>query len=213
MNNQAVTYAELHHAKGSKRQQEKPRGTKSSISVPEEDIAYAELNLQRASQDPQGNGKNYHCKEKLIAGILGIIFLVLMSTVVTIVVIPSCHCCHCLKEWFTYSNSCYYLSTERKSWNESWTSCASNNSDLLSYDDEKDMFLLNLLSRTTWIRVSQRRDKSSSGQPKGFTFASNLLSSSSENENNCTYADFDIKKIYFVPCSGKRPYICKRQAF
>ncbi|XP_044771154.1 LOW QUALITY PROTEIN: NKG2-A/NKG2-B type II integral membrane protein-like [Neomonachus schauinslandi] len=129
MNNQEVTYAELNQIKGSKRHQMKAKGTKSSISVTEQEIG---------------------------SSLLGIICLVLMSTVVTIAVIPFTegleqnqtsletripkvyHCGHCPKEWFTYSNNCYNINTERKSWNESLTSCASNNSNRL-YVDKEDM--------------------------------------------------------------------------
>ncbi|ELK19667.1 NKG2-A/NKG2-B type II integral membrane protein [Pteropus alecto] len=113
MNNQGVTYADLNVARFSKRQELKPKGTKNSISISEQEITYAELNLQDVSQDPQGNDEKYHCK--------------------------AYHCGHCPKEWFTYSNNCYYFSTESKTWTESLTACASKNSTLLYIDNEEEM--------------------------------------------------------------------------
>ncbi|XP_004451293.2 NKG2-A/NKG2-B type II integral membrane protein-like isoform X2 [Dasypus novemcinctus] len=162
MDNRRITYAELNLAKNPKRKHIKPKGTNYSIANLEQEITYVELNLQSASQ---GNDENSHCKDsasppgRLIAGILGILCVVLIASVIATVVIiitPSSHCWHCPKEWFTYSNNCYYFSPERKTWNESLMACVSKKSHLFYMDTEEEMNVLSSLSVESWVGLSRK---------------------------------------------------------
>ncbi|KAM5332369.1 NKG2-A/NKG2-B type II integral membrane protein-like [Glossophaga mutica] len=154
--------SELNLAKDSRRQQRKGKGMRSFVLQTEQQMCSVETEYQNASQDLQGNDKD-HCTDspsppgKLIAGILGAICLILMYTVVRMILWNQTgiaqnqtenqttgnqkahHCGRCPPEWLMYSNNCYYISTEKKTWNESLMACASKNSSLLYIDNEEEM--------------------------------------------------------------------------
>uniref|UniRef100_A0A8B9Y989 C-type lectin domain-containing protein n=1 Tax=Bos mutus grunniens TaxID=30521 RepID=A0A8B9Y989_BOSMU len=233
MNNQGATYAELKGVKNSKRQIRKPKVSKSSISMTEQELTYVELNLQNAPQNLHGNDRNHRSKgspsppEKFIAGILGIICLVLMSTVVTVIIVtPSpviqeqnysslitrlqkeCHCGHCPKDWLTYSNNCYYTSLEKKSWNESLISCATKNSTLLYIDNEEEMKFLMSLSIISWIQVSRE----GRGHPWKWLNGSTCNLQITDNipgEHNCAVQS--LWDIGAEDCQFPNIYHCKRK--
>ncbi|XP_030794416.1 NKG2-C type II integral membrane protein isoform X1 [Rhinopithecus roxellana] len=193
----------------------------------------AMLHLDRLKSFHCGSSKRYYCllppPEKLTAEVLGIICIVLMVTVLkTIVLIPCKHirvleqnnfslntriqkandCGHCPEEWITYSNSCYYIGKEKRSWEESLLTCALKNSDLLSIENEEEMKLLGSLSVLSWVGVS----RSSSDHPwmsiNGSTFKLKIAESDI-GKHNCVMLHSSGLKSH--RCGSSQLYNCKHK--
>ncbi|XP_068826950.1 NKG2-A/NKG2-B type II integral membrane protein-like [Capricornis sumatraensis] len=233
MNNQGVTYVEPKAVKSSKRQQMKPKISKSSSSIAEQELTYAELSLENAPQNLHENDKNYHSKgspsppEKFIAGILGIICLVLMSTVVTMIVVtPSTvtreqnnsspiarlqkefpYGC-CPKEWFTYSNNCYSLSLEKETLNGSLMSCTTKNSTLLYIDSEEEMKFLMSLPTISWIPVF-REGRDHAWKWRNGSIFKLKITDHTPGERNC--AILSSRGIKAESCQIPNTYNCKHK--
>nr|XP_019600366.1 PREDICTED: NKG2-A/NKG2-B type II integral membrane protein-like [Rhinolophus sinicus] len=214
MDIQLENYSERNLAKDSMRQQPKGKGMKSSILLTGQ-VSYEDLNLQNASQDHEGNDKNDNCKdsesppEKLIAGILGAFCLILMYTVVRMMhFIPTHHCGRCPKEWFTYSNNCYYISNEYKTWTESVITCASKNSTLLLIENEEEEQFLSSISLVSWIGVFRNSSDHQWMLINGSSFKLKIAELSSVNDD-C--AVFTSSGLMSSVCGSSKVYLCKHK--
>uniref|UniRef100_G3UK42 C-type lectin domain-containing protein n=1 Tax=Loxodonta africana TaxID=9785 RepID=G3UK42_LOXAF len=238
MNNQTVTYSELNLAKNPKRQQIKPTDSDRSISITEQEITYVELNFHGASQDLQKNDKNFHCKDlpsppgKLVAGILGITCIALMASIIIIkikVITPfkstatennhssiicnsysfsASHCGHCPEDWLSYSNNCYYISSDKKNWTESQMACASKKSDLTYIDNEEEMKFIAFLSSLSWIGLSRKNRDYSWLWINGSPLYKELIDTSN-NTYNC--AMLFSSNLLSDSCGSSKTYICKHK--
>ncbi|XP_069346504.1 NKG2-C type II integral membrane protein-like [Eulemur rufifrons] len=233
MKKQRPTYSGMNLAKDPKRQQTKSKGRKNSISVTEQEITQVELNLHNATPDLQGKETCYYKfsllpPEKLTAEILAIICIVLVGSVLKMVLIAhipftltqklnnsfqtiahkAYHCGRCPEEWFTYSTNCYYISKEFKTWDESVTACASNNSNLFYTENEEEMKFLGSLSLLSWIGVSRK----SRGHPwvslRGSTFQLNITETEYAKRNCAMLYKYRLQSD---ECGSSKPYICKHK--
>uniref|UniRef100_A0A2K6KWK7 C-type lectin domain-containing protein n=1 Tax=Rhinopithecus bieti TaxID=61621 RepID=A0A2K6KWK7_RHIBE len=226
MNKQRGTFSEVSLAQDPKRQQRKPKGNKSSISGTEREIFQGELNLQNPSLNHQGIDQIYDCQgllpppEKLTAEVLGIICIVLMATVLkqynsspNTRTQKARHCGHCPEEWITYSNSCYYIGKERRTWAKSLLACASKNSSLLSIDNEEEMVrykwkFTTAISPSAWIGVFRESSHHPWVTINGLTFK-HEIEDSDHAECNCAMLHLDRLKSFH--CGSSKRYYCKHK--
>ncbi|XP_008583078.1 PREDICTED: NKG2-A/NKG2-B type II integral membrane protein-like [Galeopterus variegatus] len=177
MNDERVAYSELSLAKDPKKQQRTPKSTKSSASVTEQEITYAELNVPNEQN-------NYSLRRTHKAY----------------------HCGYCPKEWFMYSNNCYSISMEKKSWNESLMACASMNSNLLHIDDEEEMKLLMSLSFVSWVGISCNNSDCPWASINRSTFKPKIKESANHNHNCAVLHSGGLKPD---SCGSLNTYSCK----
>nr|ACO83138.1 natural killer cell lectin-like receptor [Varecia variegata] len=231
MKNQRVTYSGMNLAKDPKRQQRKSKGGKSSTSVTEQEIIQVELNFQNAPLDLQGKEKTCYYKfsllppEKLTAEILAVICIVLVGSVLKMVLIAlipltqnsssqtvgtqkAYYCGRCPEEWFTYSTNCYYISKELKTWDESVTACASNNTNLLYIDNEEEMRFLGSLSEKSWIEVFHNSSHHPWVSRNGLTFKLKIKETI-YGKHHC--AALDSLRLQSSECGSNKTYICKHE--
>ncbi|XP_005378988.1 PREDICTED: natural killer cells antigen CD94-like [Chinchilla lanigera] len=63
-------------------------------------------------------------------------------------------CCSCQEEWIGYQCNCYFISDEKKSWEESRHFCASHNSSLLQLQNSDELDFMNTNQRLFWTGLS-----------------------------------------------------------
>ncbi|XP_064140654.1 NKG2-A/NKG2-B type II integral membrane protein-like isoform X3 [Loxodonta africana] len=192
MNNQTVTYSEVNLAKNPKRQQIKPKDADSSISVTEQEITYVELNLHGASQDLQKNDKNFRCKAVGIQK---------GNTTQ-----KASHCGRCPEDWLSYSNNCYYISSDKKNWTESQMTCASKKSNLTYIDNEEEMKFMNFLPSSSWIGLSRESRNYPWFWINGSPSNQNITEASGPAYNCGMLFSFGLQS---ASCGAAKVYICK----
>ncbi|KAG8511923.1 NKG2-A/NKG2-B type II integral membrane protein [Galemys pyrenaicus] len=121
-------------------------------------------------------------RAQVAAEVMGIIGLVLVSTVIQLHVLisdnPSTahHCVDpCPEGWVMFSGSCYYVSTESRTWRESEAACAAESSSLLHADNQAEMEFLSIFPVSSWVDLARSTHDNSHMWPVSSDFSTNII--------------------------------------
>uniref|UniRef100_A0A8I5ZZY2 Killer cell lectin like receptor C1 n=1 Tax=Rattus norvegicus TaxID=10116 RepID=A0A8I5ZZY2_RAT len=205
MSNDRVTYAELNVAKNSRYQHNKPRGSRSSISVIEQEIVYADFSFKNPSQEQTRICRDCHCKDTETKAQINSSMTRTYQDI-NHNLFSARPCTRCPDDWISYSHNCYYISVERKSWNDGLTSCISKNCSLLHIDSEEEQAFLQSFSLVSWTGFFRKSRSQPWVWENGSTFKPKITEML-HDEYNCIM--MSTSGLTAENCTILHPYVCK----
>eukprot|EP00063_Salmo_salar_P090468 XP_014065303.1 PREDICTED: C-type lectin domain family 4 member E-like [Salmo salar] len=121
----------------------------------------------------------------------------------------------CPKGWRMLGSSCYFLSTERKTWEESRQYCLNRGADLVIINSRQEQFLFNR-NNGFWIgltdTVTEGTWKWVDGNPLTTPRSWGIGQPNGGGMENCVlliHSSSDQGTWHDYPCSSNRPWICE----
>nr|XP_060162977.1 natural killer cells antigen CD94-like [Globicephala melas] len=119
--------------------------------------------------------------------------------------------CSCREKWIGYQCSCYFLSSESKTWKDSRNFCVSQNSSLLQIQDRNELHFMKFISYYYWIGLSYSEEHHAWLWEDNSTVSQDLFPSFHRlNPKNCIIYGRS-GKVLDTDCGSQHRYVCKQQ--
>ncbi|XP_071389044.1 CD209 antigen-like isoform X2 [Centroberyx affinis] len=119
----------------------------------------------------------------------------------------------CLQEWREFDGSCYFPSTDSKTWNESRQDCQSRGADLVIVNSRKEQSFLKGLHDRTWLGLSDWHTEGVWKWVDGSNMTDGFWAPGEPNDSggeDCAELVRRLDAWNDLPCSEKRDWICEQ---
>ncbi|XP_021114356.1 natural killer cells antigen CD94 [Heterocephalus glaber] len=125
--------------------------------------------------------------------------------------LPVSDCCSCQEKWIGYQCNCYFISDERKTWEESSQLCASHNSSLLQLQNSDELVFMNTNPKFYWMGLSSAKECAAWLWEDGSALSQNLLPLLPTPSPGYCIAYSPRKVTTSELCGIKNHYMCKQR--
>nr|XP_019569085.1 PREDICTED: C-type lectin domain family 12 member A-like isoform X2 [Rhinolophus sinicus] len=128
---------------------------------------------------------------------------------------PEHQCNPCPKEWIWHGNSCYLLSKDFKTWQNSDKMCSANNASLLKIKDKSVVeFIKSQNLHNYWLGLSPRKDPTDYENLEKKIMSPDWFTRNTNDRSDIMYCRNIINKIYiyYDYCTTPKKYICEKLA-
>ncbi|XP_054552750.1 secretory phospholipase A2 receptor-like [Talpa occidentalis] len=120
-------------------------------------------------------------------------------------------CCSCQERWILYSCNCYFISSEKKTWNEILSFCVSQNSTLLQMHSRNELHFMKFSRKFFWIGATYSEKQQTWVWLNGSALSQDLSPSHKiSSSKNCIVYNPNLG-IQDQTCIWINLYICKQE--
>ncbi|XP_029911337.1 CD209 antigen-like protein C [Myripristis murdjan] len=119
----------------------------------------------------------------------------------------------CPDGWITFSRSCYFISSESKSWDESRQDCLKRGADLVIIKSKEEEPFLKKFHTRVWIGLSDRETEGVWKWVDGSSLSYTFWASGEPNDRggeDCVELSQGRDGFNDESCSDKLPWICQK---
>ncbi|EHA99053.1 C-type lectin domain family 12 member A, partial [Heterocephalus glaber] len=126
---------------------------------------------------------------------------------------PGHKCKPCPSSWIWYKNNCYFLTTTLQTWQDSETSCSSQNASLLQIKEKSTLeFVKSQKLYYYWLGLSPRQDYRSSEEVDEHITSSARIKRSTNDINKMYCGYIYATNIFYIRCTEKQKIACEKKA-
>ncbi|XP_032110264.1 C-type lectin domain family 12 member A isoform X3 [Sapajus apella] len=122
------------------------------------------------------------------------------------------NCKPCPERWVWHEDSCYFLSDDSKTWQESRMACAAQNASLLKINNKSALEFIKSQNKYYWLGLSPKKDRTNGESVDNIINSSDWVITNAPDLTNMYCGYIGGLYVNYYDCTYEQRRICEKMA-